>query len=61
MKVCHENYKVVAEFQQNVESEMDTTEIAEVIFKKPLRILYNSLSELLKDNKVVTEDSVQEH
>ena len=61
MKVCHENYKVVAEFQQNVESEMDTTEIAEVIFKKPLTILYNSLSELLKDNKVVTEDSVQEH
>ena len=61
MKVCHENYKVVAQFQQNVESEMDTTEIAEVIFKKPLTILYNSLSELLKDNKVVTEDSVQEH
>ena len=61
MKVCQENYKVVAEFQQNVESEMDTTEIAKVIFKKPLTILYNSLSELLKDNKVVTEDSVQEH
>ena len=61
MKVSHENYKVVAQFQQNVESEMDTTEIAEVIFKKPLTILYNSLSELIKDNKVVTEDSVQEH
>ena len=40
---------------------MDTTEIAEVIFEKPLTILYNSLSELLKDNKVVTEDSLQEH
>ena len=61
MKVCHVNYKVVAQFQQNVESEMDTAEIAEVIFKKPLTILYNSLRELLKDNKVVTEDSVQEH
>ena len=35
-------------------------EMAEVIFKKPLSILYNSLSKLLKDNKVVTEDSVQE-
>ena len=56
MGVCHENYKVLSQFQQNVEAEMISTDIAEVIFKKPLTILYNSLSKLLKDNQIVTED-----
>jgi hypothetical protein len=37
-----------------------TTDMAEVIFKKPLLAIHNPLSKLLKDNKVVTEDSVQE-
>ena len=36
---------------------MMTPEIAEVVFKKPLTLLYSSLSKLLKDNKVVTEDT----
>jgi hypothetical protein len=35
---------------------MMTLEIAEVIFKKPLTLLYNSLTKLLKDNKFVTDD-----
>jgi hypothetical protein len=39
---------------------MITQDIAEVIFIKPLTLLYNSLRKLLKDNKVATEDSVQE-
>ena len=43
-----------------MESEMITQDIAEVIFIKPLTLLYNSLSRLLKNNKVATEDSVQE-
>jgi hypothetical protein len=43
-----------------METEMITLEIAEVIFKKPLALLYNSLGKLLKDNKVVAEDSVLE-
>lgn len=34
--------------------------MAEVIFKKPLMAIHNSLSKMLKDNKVVTEDTVQE-
>ena len=60
MKVLHDNYKVVSQFQQNVETEMMTLDIAEVIFKKPLTLIYNSLVKLLKDNKVVGEDSVLE-
>jgi hypothetical protein len=43
-----------------VETEMMTPEMAEYIFKKPLTILYNSVSKLLTDNNVVTEDLVQE-
>ena len=35
-------------------------EVAEGLFIKPLTLLYNSLSKLLKDNKVVKEDSVLE-
>ena len=43
-----------------METEMITQDMAEVIFKKPLTLLYNSLGKLLKDNKVVVEDSVIE-
>jgi hypothetical protein len=43
-----------------METEMITIDMAEVIFKKPLSLLYNSLGKLLKDNKVVVEDSVLE-
>jgi hypothetical protein len=57
MKVFHDNYKFVSQFQQNMEADIITLEIAEVIFIKPLTLLYNSLSKLLKDNKVVKEDS----
>jgi hypothetical protein len=39
-----------------MEADIITLEIAEVIFIKPLTLLYNSLSKLLKDNKVVKED-----
>ena len=34
--------------------------MAEVIFVKPLSTLYNSLSKILKDNKVVKEDSIMD-
>jgi hypothetical protein len=43
-----------------LEKEMMPTEAAEVKFIEPLTLLYKSLSKLLKDNKVVTEDSVEE-
>jgi hypothetical protein len=43
-----------------VDNEMMPSEVAEGLFIKPLTLLYNSLSKLLKDNKVVTEDSLQE-
>ncbi len=39
---------------------MMTPEMAEIIFKKPLTLLYNSLNKLLKDNKVVAEDTALE-
>jgi hypothetical protein len=34
-----------------------TIDEAEVIFIKPLSLLYHSLRKLLKDNKVIKEDS----
>ena len=34
--------------------------MAEVIFNKPFILIYNCLGKLLKDNKVVGEDSVLE-
>jgi hypothetical protein len=43
-----------------VENELMPEEVAEGLFIKPLTLLYNSLSKLLKDNKVVKEDSVLE-
>jgi hypothetical protein len=43
-----------------VENELMSPEVAEGLFTKPLILLYNSLSKLLKDNKVVKEDSVLE-
>jgi hypothetical protein len=43
-----------------VENELMSPEIAEGLFIKPLTLLYNSLGKLLKDNKVVKEDSVLE-
>jgi hypothetical protein len=39
---------------------MITLEIAEVIFVKPLTLLYDSLSKLLKNNKVLKEESAIE-
>ena len=39
---------------------MITQDMAEVIFKRPLTLLYNSLGKLLKDNKVVIEDTALE-
>ena len=35
-------------------------DVAEFLFTAPLTKVYNSLSKTLKDNKVVTEDSVLE-
>ena len=61
MKVLHENYKIMKQFQDNVESDNAMPpEMAEVLFTNPLTKVYNSLSKTLKDNKVVTEDSVLE-
>jgi hypothetical protein len=39
---------------------MITPEMVEIIFKKPLTILYNSLNKLLKDNMVVAEGTTLE-
>jgi ribosome recycling factor len=43
-----------------VENELMPAEVAEGLFIKPLKLLYNSLSKLLKDNEVVKEDSALE-
>lgn len=61
MKVLHDNYKIMKQFQDNVEVDKAMQpEIAEVLFTMPLTKVYDALSKLLRDNKVVTEDSAQE-
>jgi hypothetical protein len=51
MKVLHENYKFMKQFQDNVETDMIMPpETAEVLFNKPLTKTYDSLKKLLKDN-----------
>jgi len=61
MKVLHENYKIMKQFQDNVETDnVMPPDMAEILFTTPLTKVYNSLSKTLKDNKVVTEDSVLE-
>ncbi len=61
MKVLHENYKIMKQFQDNVETDkVMPLDMAEILFTTPLTKVYDSLSKILKDNKVVTEDSVLE-
>ena len=61
MKVLHENYKIMKQFQDNVETDkVMPPDMAEILFTTPLTKVYDSLSKTLKDNKVVTEDSVLE-
>ena len=61
MNVLHENFKIMRQFQDNVETDkVMPPEVAEFLFTTPLTKVYNSLSKILKDNKVVTEDSVLE-
>ena len=59
MNLLHENYKIMKQFQENVEvDKVMPPEVAEFLFTTPLTKVYNSLSRILTDNKVVTEDSV---
>ena len=61
MNVLHANFKIMKQFQDNVETDkVMPPEVAEPLFSTPLTNLYNSLSKLLRNNKVVTEDLVLE-
>jgi hypothetical protein len=61
MKVLNDNYKIMKQFQDNVETDkVMPPEVAEFLYTTPLTKVYDSLSKTLKDNKVVTEDSVLE-
>ena len=61
MKVLNDNYKIMKQFQDNVETDkVMPPEVAEFLYNTPLTKVYDSLSKTLKDNKVVTEDSVLE-
>lgn len=51
MRVLHENYRFMKQFQDNVETDMIMpAETAEALYVKPLTKLYDSLKKLLKDN-----------
>ena len=61
MKGLHENYNIMKSFQEHVETVRSMpSDIAELLFSSPMTKIYDSLSAVLKENKVVTEESVQE-
>ncbi len=61
MKVLHEQYKIMSQFQNNVEVDLAMpSDMAEVLFSGPMTKIFNSLSKVLKDNKVANEESVNE-
>ena len=61
MKGLHEHYKTMSQFQDHVEKDDTMSEdIAEMLYVKPMVRLHTSLTKVLKDNQVLTEDQQQE-
>ena len=57
MKELHEQYKVMCQFQDQVEKDcVIPVEIAEVLYSNPMMKLYTSLSQVLKDNNVLKDN-----
>ncbi len=60
MNVVHVQYKVISQFEDNVEQEHMPADVAETLFVNPLTKLHSSLSKILRDNKVLSGDGQQE-
>ena len=59
MKGLHEQYKIMASYQDHVDNdEAMPMKVAEVLFSKPMNKLFQSLTTILKDNKVLTAEDL---
>jgi hypothetical protein len=59
MKGLHEQYKIMASYQDHVDNdEAMPVKVAEVLFSKPMNKLFQSLTTVLKDNKVLTAEDL---
>ena len=59
MKGLHEQYKIMASYQDHVDNdEAMPVNVAEVLFSKPMNKLFQSLTTVLKDNKVLTAEDL---
>jgi uncharacterized coiled-coil DUF342 family protein len=57
MKELHVNYKVMSQFQDQVEKDcVIPTDIAEVLFIPPMMKLYTSLRQILKGNNILNDE-----
>lgn len=55
MKVLHENYSTMKSFQDHVEvGRTMPSDMGELLFSGPMTKIYDSLSSVLRENKVVT-------
>ena len=61
MKELHENYNIMKSFQEHVETAGSMPlDMAELLFSNPMTKIHHSLKTVLKENKVIAEDSVKE-
>ena len=57
MKGLNEQFKIMSSLQDYVEKdEVMETEVAELLFAKPMNNLYQSLASVLKDNNVIAAE-----
>jgi hypothetical protein len=57
MKGLNEQFKIMSSLQDHVEKdEVMPTEVAELLFAKPMNKVYQSLASVLKDNNVIAAE-----
>jgi hypothetical protein len=62
MTVLHAQYKVIATFEDLVEkSKAMPKEVAEPLFVNPLKEISKSLSKVLRESNIITDEAKQEH
>ena len=56
----NEHHRAMNQFQENVDKKYITIDMAEMIYVNPMTDIFNSLRLILKDNNIVTGESLEE-
>ena len=56
----NEQHKAMNQIQENVDRKYITIDMAEMIYVNPMTDIFNSLRSILKDNNIVTGESLEE-